>query len=353
MVLWLAATMIASLAFTCLYSVLTINAYRRFGDGKPLPADGTQNASARPAHDFIASRPLQVLFAVSAIAALASGLALLDRAGADRTVYVIAHRGAAGNAPENTLASIEEAIRQGADFVEIDVQENRDGTVVVIHDSDLMKVAGIATKVWDLTDRDLRNIDIGSWYGPEFAEQRVPTLQQVLEIARGRAKVNIELKYHGHEDALEQRVGEAVEAADMADDVVVMSLKHSGIQALKALRPDWTTGLLTARALGDLRKVDVDFLAVNAGMATRRFTRGAQAAGKQVYVWTLNEPADISRLVSRGIDGVITDHPALARQILEHRASRGSVERLLMDLALMIGASPEPVDEQRELQGAY
>ena len=353
LVLWFAATVIASLAFTCLYSVLTVNAYRRLGDGKPLPGAGIENPSPPPARDFIASRPLQVLFAASAIAATVSGLAMLDRAGADHAVYVIAHRGAAGSAPENTLASIEEAIRQGTDFVEIDVQENRDGTVVVIHDSDLMKVAGVATKVWDLSDQDLVDIDIGSWYAPEFGEQRVPTLQQVLDLARGKVKVNIELKYYGHEEQLEQRVVEAVEAANMAEDVVVMSLKHSGVEALKNLRPDWTTGLLTARALGDLRNVDVDFLAVNAGMATRRFTRDAQAAGKQVYVWTLNEPADISRLVSRGIDGVITDHPGLARQILEQRASRGSVERLLMDLALMIGANPEPVDEQRELQGTY
>lgn len=350
LVFWFAASVVVSLLSNCLFSVLTVNAYRRLGDGRPLYLPGSGDASATPG-GALTSRPLQVLFAATAVAALVSGWSLLDGIDTEQDVVVIAHRGAAGSAPENTLAAVEQAIVQGADFVEIDVQETADGTVVVIHDSDLMKIAGVPTKTWELRDDELTDIDIGSWFAPEFADQRVPTLSQVLALTRDRSRTVIELKYYGHERRLAERVVETVEAADATSNVMLMSLSYDAVRRLNSLRPDWTVGLLVAKALGNLSRVEADFLAVNAGMATRRFTRDAQAAGKRVFVWTLNEPADISRMVSRGVDGIITDHPGLARQILTHRASLGSVERLLLDAGLMLGATPEPVDEARELAG--
>ena len=90
---------------------------------------------------------------------------------------------------------------------------------------------------------------MGSWFDETFAEERVPTLQQVLEEIRGRSKLVVELKYYGHDDMLEKRVVDIVEAADMSRDIVVMSLKREGVQKLQALRPDWVAGLLAATAV--------------------------------------------------------------------------------------------------------
>ena len=258
-------------------------------------------------------------------------------------VAVIAHRGAAGKAPENTLASVRQAMKDGADWIEIDVQESIDGEVVVIHDSDFMKLAGMDLKVWDSTLKELREIDVGSWFGPEFSAERVPTLAKVLEETRGQARVLIELKYYGHDQQLEQRVVDIVEEAGMVDDVAIMSLKHSGIKKFHTLRPDWVVGLLSSKAIGNLFDLDVDFLAVNMGMATPGFIRSAQLADKQVFVWTVNDLVSMSRMMSLGVDGIITDEPELARNVLTDRSKLSSIERLLIHTAVLLG---EPIPQR-------
>jgi glycerophosphoryl diester phosphodiesterase len=102
-------------------------------------------------------------------------------------------------------------------------------------------------------------------------------------------------------------VVEVVEATDMASSVAVMSLDHEGIEKIHALRLDWTVGLLSAMAVGVLTSVSTDFLAVNMGMATPGFIQNAHDAGKQVFVWTVNDPISMSRVLSFGVDGIITD----------------------------------------------
>jgi glycerophosphoryl diester phosphodiesterase len=279
---------------------------------------------------------------LAAAVATAAGLLLLRGIELEDKTLVIAHRGAAGAAPENTLAAIERALSDGADWVEIDVQESRDGEVVVVHDSDFMKLAGNPLKVWDGNLADIQQIDVGSWFGNEFADQRVPTLRRVLTTVRGRAKLVIELKYYGHDIALEQRVIDVVEAEDMADQVVLMSLKLEGVQKAKTLRPDWTVGLLAATAVGDLTRLDVDFLAVSAGLAQRGFVRRARHAGKPVFVWTVNDAISLSDWMSRGVAGVITDEPALAREVLAQRAQLTTGQRLILSTAGRLGKSRAP-----------
>lgn len=287
-----------------------------------------------------------VLLAAAALALVAGGY-FLQRIQTQDDVLVVAHRGAAGSAPENTLAAIRQALADGADWVEIDVQETRDGQVVVIHDSDFMKLAGNPLKVWDGELAQIRQIDIGSWFDTRFSGERTPTLQEVLETIDGRAGLVIELKYYGHDEQLEQRVVEIVEAAGMAADVTVMSLQLEGIEKLQALRPDWTTGLLAAKAIGDLTRLDVDFLAVNQNMATPGFIRRAHRAGKKVFVWTVNDGLSMSRMASMGVDGVITDEPALARDILAQRAQLSSTERLLLSAAMFFG-KPDVAKQYRD-----
>lgn len=280
-------------------------------------------------------------WAVAAVvAALAVGILplLLRSANAGGEVLIVAHRGAAGAAPENTLAAIERAIEDRADWVEIDVQESRDGRVVVVHDSDFMKLAGDPIKVWEGDLARLRQIDVGSWFDPAFSDQRVPTLAEVLQAIRAaEAKLVIELKYYGHDQRLEQRVVEEVEAADMADSVVVMSLKLAGVQKLKQLRPAWTGGLLAATAIGDVTRLDTDFLAVNQNLASHRFIERAHTAGKQVFVWTVNDALSLNHWMSMGVDGVITDEPALAHSIRAQRAELSTAERLLLSSTLFFG----------------
>lgn len=289
-------------------------------------------------------RPLKAsLFSALGLAAVALllggwfGQTLLERVQTPDHADVIGHRGAAALRPENTMASVEKAIEDGADWVEIDVQETADGVVIVAHDSDFMKLAGVPTKVWDATMEDVATIDIGSWFDPEYADQRTPTLRDVLETAKCRSKVIIELKYYGHDVDLENRVAALVEEFEMQDDIATMSLKYPAVKKMKALRPDWRAGVLAATAIGDLSGLEGDFVAVNAATVSPGLIRSVHAAGKDIYVWTVNDPLQMSAMASMGVDGLITDRPAMAREVLRVRAEMGPAERVLLWLATTFG----------------
>lgn len=258
----------------------------------------------------------------------------------DDKVQITAHRGGAFKAPENTMAAIRQGIDDGADWIEIDVQESLDGVVVVIHDSDLMKVAGKPIKVWEATAEDLRAIDIGSFFDKRFSDQRMPTLEEVLQACRGKAGVNIELKYYGHDQDLERKVVEIVERNEMTSEIVVMSLELAGIAKIKKLRPDWTVGLLTAVVAGDLTRAKADFLAVKDSIATAAFVNSAHRQGKTVSAWTLNDAESMSMMISRGVDNLITDRPALAHQVIAKRTAMSPIERLSLEVAYFLDVQP-------------
>lgn len=282
-------------------------------------------------------RLLIVALAAGAVAFVVSSLDLSSYKVAD-DVQVIAHRGAAGARPENTLAAFEKAIEDGADWLELDVQESADGEVIVVHDSDFMKLAGDDLKVWDATSEKLAEIDIGSWFSSEFADQRTPTLREVLLLAEGTPTgVLIELKYYGHDEKLEERVAALVEETGLVEQVRLMSLKYEAVKKMKALRPEWTVGLLAAASVGRLWDLEADFLAVNMGMANGALVGQSTRVGKPLFVWTVNDPLDMSRMMSLGVNGLITDEPALAREIIAQRAELNSVERLVLTLGSQMG----------------
>ena len=218
---------------------------------------------------------------VLALCAALFGFWSLNSLSLQDDVQIMAHRGASAAAPENTMAAFRQAIDDGADWIEIDVQETADGEVVVAHDSDLMKLSGNPLKIWDATLADLADIDIGSWVAPQFSEERMATLTDVLRLCKGKVGVNIELKYYGHDQQLEQRVVDIVEAEQMADQIMVMSLKPEGVAKVKALRPNWRCGLLLSLYVGKLKDIEADFLAVNSKFATRNFVYRAAQVGKR------------------------------------------------------------------------
>ncbi|NEV62880.1 glycerophosphodiester phosphodiesterase [Thiorhodococcus minor] len=345
--LWLLANWLVGAVNASAFALIVLGLAERLAPGfehaepKAIGAETGSPGWRRTARWMTAALLGGALMAVLAGAWLIDGMVIRD------DITIVAHRGAAGKAPENTLSAVELAIQDGTDWVEIDVQETADGEVVVIHDSDFMKLANVDLKIWNASLEDLDRIDVGSWLSPEFADARVPTLRQVLEAARGEAGVVIELKYYGHDEDLERRVVEIVEATGMAGKVAVMSLDYTGIQKIRALRPDWTIGLLSAKGIGDMTRLDADFLAVNMGMATPGFVQRTQASGKQLFVWTVNDPVSMSRMMSLGVDGIITDEPAMAREVLAQRAELSPVERLLVHTAVLLGR-PAPQRTYRD-----
>jgi len=293
-----------------------------------------------------------LISALAVAVTVASGLAyvLMKDTWTDRSVLIFAHRGASASRPENTLASFRRAGEEHADFVELDVQESSDGVVLVAHDRDLMKVARSPLQIWSSPAQQLREVDIGSYLSAKFKDERVPTLAEALEVCKGVSRMNIELKDYGRSQHLEERVVELVEAAGMQNDIITMSLNHRMVENMKRLRPNWPAGLLAAKAIGEPSRLPFDFLAVESRMATRSFIRTAHAARKPVYVWTVNDPQRMVRMIGLGADGLITDRPALAREVLARYAEMTQAERLLLFAMTQFGVREEISEPEDDLR---
>lgn len=229
---------------------------------------------------------------------------------------VIAHRGASGCAPENTLAAAQVAIEQGADRVEVDVRRTGDGALVLLHDADLARTTDVGpdragTPVEAFTLAELRRLDAGSWFDARFAGERVPTLSELLELVRGRAGVHLELKDPGRHPGVERQVAAAL---GPDDDVLVQSFDHASVRRLRAHAPDVPVGLLTAErpSAGLLRRAAGFAAEVNPALAVLdpEVVDAVRAHGLRTSVWTVNAPDDLRRVVALGVDAVITDVPA-------------------------------------------
>jgi glycerophosphoryl diester phosphodiesterase len=319
---------------TALFPLLIVRFYYSLaGPGRLDPELAARGSLGEKAFLQIPGKAIIGLSAAALVLIILGGYTVSRSIDEEAKIEIIAHRGASGAAPENTMASFQRAIVDKADWIELDVQESADDVIVVAHDSDFMKVARSDLKVWDATNESLRDLDIGSWYAPEYSNQRVPTLRQALELAKDKLGVVIELKYYGHDRNLESQVVDIVEQTGMESDIMVMSLKNDGLRKVAALRPAWTRGLLNTASIGDLTRLDLNFLALNSSAASAAMINQAHKQGIKVYVWTINDPVQMSVMMSRGIDGIITDEPALARQVMELRRQLSPFGRLVVWIA--------------------
>jgi glycerophosphoryl diester phosphodiesterase len=313
------------------HQLLAVESYarsaRRAGASLELPAPALAPRRRAPM-----SLRAGILLGAAALLGIgaASTWRLLDDATSGPLPASVAHRGSSLAAPENTLAAVRQAIEDGADLAEIDVQETADGVIVVLHDADLMRLAGDPRKIWELRHADLSGLDVGGWFAPGFAGEQVPTLAEVIGLARGRIGLLIELKYNGHDVKLAERVAEVVRREGFGENCAVMSLEAAGLERLKRELPGVPVGLTVAVAVGDLARVDADFLAINAGLADRDLLARARRAGKPVWVWTVNDEAGMLRALALGVDAIISDDPARLRAVRADFRERSPVERLLL-----------------------
>ncbi len=271
--------------------------------------------------------PLAMLLA--ATSAGASGI-LLARLPEPGTVVVLAHRAGPPPAPENTLAALERAIEAGADYSEIDVQLTRDSVPVVVHDADFMRVAGDPRRVADVTWAEVEGLIQRPDDGSPPEDRRLATLDDFLARARDRIRLAIELKYYGPDPALAPAVVERVRAAGMEDQLVLMSLDAGAVEQLARIAPDMAVGYVFAAAVGDPAALPVSFLAPSRAAATPRLLRSARARGLQVHVWTVNRATVMAELMERGVDGIITDDPALAVRVRDEMLTLSPASRILL-----------------------
>ncbi len=237
---------------------------------------------------------------------------------------IFAHRGASKAAPENTLPAFEAAIRLGADGVELDVQYASDGALVIFHNATLEKTSDGTGRVTAHTLEELRALDAGSWFDPAFAGTRIPTLDEALDLLKGKLLINIELKVL---DTLSSGLGpdtvKAVHARGMADQVVISSFNPFALRRAKQAGPEIECALLLANDLpgwmrwGVTRRYSrADGLHPDFIMVDETYVARARKHGLPVRVWTVDDEADMRRIIGLGVDAIITNVPDVAKTLL-------------------------------------
>lgn len=243
---------------------------------------------------------------------------------------VIAHRGGAELGPENTQAAFAVAAGMGVGF-ELDVTLASTGEVIVLHDDSVDRTTDGTGLASELSLSELQALDAGSWYGADFAGEPIPTLGQVLDRFGGQVLIDIEIKTHPKRAELAAGVVAEVQRLGLQDQVIVTSFDPLMLEQVKLLDASIPRGQLTGTFKGaDLNPVtklllkrmwlngksEPQVIVVEHSRVTRRFVRKQQRKGHEVWAWTVNEPAEMARLLGLGVSGLITDRPDLGLEVV-------------------------------------
>lgn len=231
------------------------------------------------------------------------------------TVTITAHRGASLDAPENTLGAFELAINQGADVVELDVRETKDHVIIVQHDETFKRTIGLDKKVGDMTYDEILELSAGAWYDEKYKDEKVPTLEEAIDLIKGRAKLNIELKPASTDSMLIEEVVRIVNEKNIKKSCVVTSLNYNSLKEVKELDPDIKTIYVMSVALGDYYNLKyADGFSIKYTYLSSSSVKNAHKVGKEVYVWTVNSKRLLERLMLLNVDSIITDNPEKMRR---------------------------------------
>ena len=246
-------------------------------------------------------------------------------------MLVIAHRGASGYAPENTMAAFRRAVAMGVTFMETDLHLSRDARFVAIHDDTLDRTTTGRGAVHDLTLGELRKLDAGSWFGSEFAGERLPTLEEILEFARKHDVVfYLELKPVGSWGGEHALIGALRETGEIPR-VVVISFDAAILASLRKTEPTLMTGLLydgqsVDAALQKALEIGARQLALRGDLASPAILKEARRNDVQVVCWTVNHPAHMRLLMEAGVDGIMSDYPDRLLELERKRQAEAARE---------------------------
>lgn len=236
----------------------------------------------------------------------------------ENKTYIIAHRGYSAIAPENTMSSFKEAVKIGADYIELDVHKTKDGKIVVIHDSSIDKTSSTNDKgeIDQINYSDLQKMHVGfsSKFGDKFKYEKLPTLEEVLKFSKDKVKVCIELKY----DDIEKDVVKLIEETGMTNEVIVFDFDFNAVEKVENLNHDIETlflqGYSTLQTIDSIKAAGLNAIGVNQKKTTvdKNFMEYAHKNNIKVYSYVVDDEKRMKELIGVKIDGIITNRPDLA-----------------------------------------
>jgi glycerophosphoryl diester phosphodiesterase len=240
-------------------------------------------------------------------------------AGERKQVDNVAHRGATGYAPENTIAGFDLAVDMKADYIEIDVQRSKDGELVIIHDTTVDRTTDGTGKVGDLTLQQLQDLDAGSWKGEKFAGESIPTFEEILDRYHGKVGILIELKAPELYPGIEEQVAEALKERNLDqpqnEKIIIQSFNFESMKKTDKLLPKVPVGVLTsnrthttAEALKEFSTY-AEWFNPSYGIVTEEVVDQVHAQGMQIGSWTVRSQEAADFLYEMNVDAIITDYP--------------------------------------------
>ncbi|MGJ9458048.1 glycerophosphodiester phosphodiesterase [Oceanobacillus sp. CF4.6] len=232
----------------------------------------------------------------------------------------VAHRGASGHAPENTIVAFDKAVEMKADYIEIDVQMTQDGKLVAIHDTTVDRTTNGTGSVGDYTLDEIQQLDAGSWFGEEFAGEQIPTFEEIIDRYQGKIGILIELKSPALYPGIEEKVAEVLMQRNMHkpnnDKIIIQSFNHESVQRSKELLPNISHGVLAGLTWADVTDEQLaqfaayaDFFNPNMNIVTDELVDRVHTTGMMIYPYTVRAQEQADNLFQLGVDGIITDFP--------------------------------------------
>jgi glycerophosphoryl diester phosphodiesterase len=236
-----------------------------------------------------------------------------------RKVDNVAHRGASAYAPENTIAAFDKAVEMKADYIEIDIQRSKDGKLVLIHDTTVDRTTDGSGKVGNLTFKELRNLDAGSWKGEQFAGAQIPTFDEILDRYHGKIGILIELKapelYPGIEENVAKELKERNLDKPQNEKIIVQSFNHKSMKKMNELLPKVPIGVLTSSSADTTEQAlqefstYADYFNPSYGIVTEDLVNQVHSLGMKIGSWTVRSQEAADFLLDVGVDAIITDYP--------------------------------------------
>jgi len=231
----------------------------------------------------------------------------------------VAHRGASGHAPENTMTAFEKAFEMKADYIEIDVQMTKDGELVAIHDTTVDRTTDGTGQVGDFTLEEMRELDAGSWFSEEYAGEKVPTFEEILDASRGKIGILIELKSPELYPGIEEKVAEALKERNLHrpnnEKIVIQSFNHDSVKKSKELLPNMSHAVLAGPSWENVTDEQLAEFATYSGyfnpnmnIVTPELVERVHEAGMKIYPYTSRSQEQAFRLFDLGVDGIVTDY---------------------------------------------
>ncbi len=222
---------------------------------------------------------------------------------------VVAHRSVYFKEPENSMSAIRSSINHKIQYVEIDVQETKDGKVVLMHDKNLRRLTGFNGTVNELNYSQIENLHLRSHLASGFMNEKIPTLDNVIKTSKDKINLIIEIKPYAKTYKLTENVVNIIEKNGIVNKCMIHSSSYRILLNVRKLNPNISTGYIATSRRRDFSSMDVNFFSIEQNLLTTKLIKDIHKSHRKIYAWTVDSPYSMRNVISFDVDGIITDYP--------------------------------------------